>query len=115
TAGGTRVQLRNDDVLGEAAINIHSKNACVDAYMALAAQALHAPTADDVRFARNKVANVVIGDVFAKLYDRAAKFVADYARRDDARRRPRIPVINVQIGAADRCRFELDLDHSATG
>ena len=58
--------------------------------------------ADDVPFPGNQVARSKSLDAFADALDHADKFMADDHRHRDRLLRPGIPVVNVNVGAADR-------------
>ena len=73
----------------------------VRAEMAAAGQAVAAASADDVAFAADDVAGLKIGDVGADLDDFADEFVADDHRHGDGLLRPLVPLVDVQVGAAD--------------
>ena len=64
---------------------------------------------DDVAFASNEVADFDFGDPGADFDDRPTKFVADDAGRMDAVFRPVVPIVNVQVGAADAAVLDTQL------
>ena len=68
----------------------------------------------DVALAGNALADVQSGDARAKLGDLADVFMADGHGRLDVLLRPRVPVVNVDIRAADRGFVDLDEDLSRT-
>src|SRR5690606_26897245 len=71
--------------------------------------AVAAAAADDVAFARDDHAGLVVVDVVANLDDFADEFVADDHRHRDRLLRPLIPFIDVDVGAADRGPLHADL------
>ena len=109
TVGRPRVGDRNDRIRGEAAVDVYAKNSGVHADVRLTGPALAAYSADDVRFACDKVADRAIGDPFAEFDDGAAEFVADDTRWLDARRRPGVPSVDMEVSTANRGGFQTEL------
>ena len=70
--------------------------------MTPAGETIAAMPADDVAFRRDELAFLEIGHRAADLIDHADEFMADDQRHRDGLLRPRIPVINVNVGPADR-------------
>ncbi len=81
----------------------------VRAKVATAGHAIAAAAADDVAFAGDDHAWLIVVDVVADLDDLADKFVADDHRHRDRLLRPLVPLIDVDVGAADRGAFDADL------
>src|SRR2546421_333878 len=77
--------------------------------MALPVGALNTAPTHDVGLAGYVVANRSVADVGRGFYDGAAELMTDDARRLDTGGSPGIPVIDVEVGSADRGCFKLDL------
>ena len=91
----------NDDKFGERAGAVHAHALRVRAQVAPAGQAISAAPANHVAFAADQVAGLQIRDVGADLDHFAAKFVADHQGHVNGGLRPFVPIVNVQVGAAD--------------
>ena len=78
------------------------------AHVRVAGAALEADAAGDVALGRDVVAGGDVVDVRARLDDRARELVAERERRDDPPLRPLVPAEDVQVGAADARRLDLD-------
>ena len=74
----------------------------VAAQMPPARPAIAAMAADDVAFARNTLADLVFGDRRAEIGDGADEFVAGHHRHRHRLLCPLVPVVDVDVGAADR-------------
>jgi hypothetical protein len=94
------VRRRHGDVLGEAAVAIDADDARVGADVRIARAAEQAAAVDDVPFGGHAIAGVHVGDEPSDLDDFAGELVADDDRRLHAALCPRIPVVNVHVGAA---------------
>jgi hypothetical protein len=66
-------------------------------------QAIAALAADDMPFAGNHVADFEIVHVTADCRNRADELMSDGHRRRNCLLRPRVPVPNMHVGAANRC------------
>ena len=66
-----------------------------------AGHAVAAAAADDVPLAADEVARLEVGDVRADLDDLADELVADDERHRDRLLRPGVPLVDVEVGAAD--------------
>ena len=75
--------------------------------MRLADAALQALAAGHVHLGGDEVAFLHGGDIFADGFDGAAEFVAGNERRMNAALRPLVPLIDVQVGAANGGDFDL--------
>ena len=64
-------------------------------------------------FARDSVSDIVAGDGRAHFRDKTDKFVTGNHRHRNRLLRPLIPIVNMQIGAAN-CRL-LDFDEQVVG
>ncbi len=102
------VGLGNDDVLGEGAVGVDADDLHVLADVRLADTALQALAARDVHFSGDEVAFLDAGHFVADGLDRAAEFVTGNQGRMNAALRPLVPLINMQIGAADGRRLDFD-------
>ena len=71
------------------------------AEMPSAGEAVAAAAADDVAFAADDVAGMKVVDVGADLDDLADKLVADRHGHGDGALRPLVPVVDMDVGAAD--------------
>ena len=91
------------DVFGETARPIHADNFDIAANMRCAGATLVAVTANNVRFRRDKIADLDAHHVRANLHHIARQFVTkQHRRRVKTALRPRVPFVNMQIGATDR-------------
>src|SRR5207244_2821182 len=86
---------------GEGSCPVDSEPDRVRAEMAPAGHAVAAAAADDVSFAGDDVARSEVADVASDGGDLADELVANDHRDGDRGLRPRIPVIDVEVGAAD--------------
>ena len=100
--------LGNDDVFGERAVGVHPDDLHVLADVRLADAALQALAAGHVHLGGDEVAFLHAGDFVAHGFHRAAELVAGNQRRMNAALRPLVPLVNVQIGAADGGHLDLD-------
>ncbi|CAM5629473.1 hypothetical protein RLIN73S_05304 [Rhodanobacter lindaniclasticus] len=100
---GDRPQLggRHGHVLGERAVAVHADADGVRAQVLAAGAAVAAVAADDVAFGGDAVADLVAGDAGADLHDAADELVADGEARLDRALAPLVPLVDVQVGAAD--------------
>ena len=69
--------------------------------MAAAGETIAAASADDVAFAADDFAGKEVVHIFAGGDDLADEFMADDHRHGDGLLRPRVPFVDVQVGAAD--------------
>ena len=80
---------------------LHADAVRVRAEMAAPGHAVAAAPADDVALAADEVADLEVADVRADLDDLADELVPDHQRHRNRPLRPRVPVVDVQVGAAD--------------
>ena len=99
---------RDAEVLGEGAGPVDADALRVLAEMAAAGQAVAAAAADDVPLAGDDVADLEVVDVAADRDDPADELVADHHRHGDGLLRPGVPVVDVDVGAADGRLVDLD-------
>ena len=96
-----QVGHRHRDVIGERARPVHADALDVRAQMPPSGQAVAAAAADHVTFAAHEIARVKIVDVGADFHDLADELMADRHRHGNGALRPFVPVVDVNIGAAD--------------
>src|SRR5262249_17932635 len=102
------VERREGDVLGEAAGPVDAQAHGVPAQVALPGAAVPAVATGDVPLAAHPVADLEAGDLGAELGDLAHELVPDHHRDLDGLLRPRVPVPDVNVGAADAGLADLD-------
>ena len=102
------VRFRNHDVVGKGAVGVHADDLHVLADVRFADAALQALAARYVHFGGDEVAFLDAGHFVAYRFDRPAKLMAGNQRRMNTALRPLVPLINVQVGAADGRHFHLD-------
>src|SRR6185312_921309 len=95
-------------VLGERTVAVHADADGVRAQVLAAGAAVAAVAAHDVAFGGDAVADLVAGDTGADLHDAADELVADGEARLDRALGPFVPLVDVQVGAADRGLLQLD-------
>src|SRR5713226_8539110 len=108
------IRLGDDDVLGESSVAVDADDFHVLANVGFAGAALQALAAGHVHFGGYKITLLDAGDFIAERDHLAAEFVSGDQRRMNASLGPTVPFINVEIGAADGCDFDLDEDFSAS-
>ena len=102
------VRLGDDDVLGECAVGVHADDLHVLADVRFADAALQALAAGHVHLGGDEVAFLDAGNFLAHGFDDAAELVPGNERRMNAALRPLVPLINMQVGAADGGHLDLD-------
>lgn len=102
---GSRVVFRNHHVLGEATIDIHTQNLCVDTDVALATLALTTSATDDMGLGGDELSDLPILYTLAEFHDGSTELVADDSGREDSGGRPGVPGVNVEVRAANRGRL----------
>src|SRR5260370_1996967 len=108
------IRLGDDDVLGESSVAVDADDFHVLANVGFAGAALQALAAGHVHFGGYKITLLDAGDFIAERDHLAAEFVSGDQRRMNAALGPTVPFINVEIGAADGCDFDLDENFGAT-
>src|ERR1700733_11407423 len=98
------------DVFSESAGAVDADAGGVGAEMAAAGEAVAAATAGHMAFAGDEVADLEVGDVGADGGDFSDEFMADGHGDGDGLLSPLVPLINVDIGAADACAANADED-----
>ena len=104
------VRHRQRDQLGERARPVDADAARVRAQVAAAGHAVAAAAADDVALAADDVAGVEVAHVRPDRDDLADELVADRHRHRDRLLRPGVPLVDVQVGAADAGAADADQD-----
>ena len=98
----------NDHVLGEGAVGVDADDLHMLADVRFADAALQALAASHVHLGGNEITFFDAGDLIAHGFDVAAELVAGNERGMNAALRPLVPLINVQVGAADGGDLDLD-------
>ena len=101
-------RLRHGDVLRERAVAVDAEDLRALAHVRAAGTAVEAAAARDVALGRHVVADRDVTDGAAGVDDGPGELVAERERRDDPVLRPRVPAEDVQVGAADARRLDLD-------
>ncbi len=101
------IRLGNHHVLGERAVGVHANDFHVLADVGFAGAALQALAAGHVHLGGNEVAFLHAGDFIAERGHFAAELVPGNQRRMNPVLRPAVPVVNVQVGAANGRDFHL--------
>src|SRR5581483_6297856 len=104
------VRHRQRDVLGERARPLDAEPDRVCAEVPPAGQAVPAAAADDMALAADEIADREVADVRAELDDLADELVADDHRHRDRPLRPRVPAVDVEVGATDAGLVDADQD-----
>ena len=107
---GDGVCRRDAEELGEGAVAVHADPLRVLAQVPAPRQAVAAHAADDVALAVHEVALLEPLDRGADLLDHADKLVADDHRGLDRLLGPVVPIVNVDVGAADGRLLDPDQD-----
>jgi hypothetical protein len=92
---------RHRDELGERAVAVHPDDPGILADVTVAGAALQAVAAHDVSFRGHDLPHRQTHHAVSHRHDLSGEFVADHERGMDPPLRPRIPIGDVQIGAAD--------------
>ncbi len=103
------LDIGHDDVFGEGSVAIDAYAEGVGAEVATAGETVAAASADDVAFTRDELADSEIGDVGAEVDDFADELVANDEALADGGAGPCVPVVYVEIGAADAGVEDTDL------
>ena len=93
--------MGSDNKFGERAGPVDAHALRVRAQMAPAGQAIAAAAANHVAFAADNVAGIKVVDVGADRNDLADKFMADGHGNRDGLLRPLVPLVDMNVGAAD--------------
>src|SRR5688572_21815258 len=95
------VRRRHRDVLREAAVAIDPDDSRVGTDVGVARPAEQASAIDDVAFGGDAISLSDIGDEPADLHDISGELVADDEWRLAPASRPRVPLVDVDVGSAD--------------
>ncbi len=102
---------RDRDVLGETSVAVDAEDLEIAADVHLSGHALHAMHAGDVGLRRDEIPDLPARDGGSDLDDFAGEFVTECLRhRPDARLRPFVPLIDVDVGPADARSLDSDQD-----
>ena len=104
------VRHRQRDELGERARPVDAEADRVRAEVAPPGHAVAAAAADDVALAADEVADGEVAHVRAERDDLADELVPDDHRHGDRLRRPVVPLVDVEVGAADARLVHPDQD-----
>ncbi len=102
------------DILGERARSVHADYGYIAANVSLTYTTLIADIAHYVGLSRDIISWSEGGHSFSKLNYFACEFVSKYHRRLNSASSPGVPVVDVQVGAADRGSLYLD-EHFSSG
>src|ERR1700736_2098881 len=94
------VRRRHGYVIRETAVTVYADDLGVRAHVRVACSAEQTPPVDDVSLRRDAVAFPHISDETTHLHHVTGEFVSDHEGRFAAPLRPRVPVVDVNIGAA---------------
>jgi hypothetical protein len=100
---------RQGDVLGKGAGAVNANALGILAQVTSSGPAVTATTAHDVAFSRDDIPGGEICDIRTDFDDGSDKFVPDDHRHRDRFLGPGVPVVDVQIGAANSGLFDFDL------
>ena len=100
--------FRHRNVFGETAGPIHADAFCVRAKMSPPGEAIPAVTTDDVPFRRDQLAFLEVVHAGADFFDHADELMPDRHRHRNRFLGPRVPVVNVNVGPADRASLDAD-------
>src|SRR5581483_5853009 len=99
-----------NNIFGKRPRAVHTQALTVRTKMAPPSEAVAAAAAGYVAFTADQFAGMKIGDVRADRNDLADEFMADNHGHWNGRLGPRVPVINVEIGAANAGEQHADFD-----
>ena len=109
------VGRRDRNGLGKTARSVDADDLRLGAEMGAPGAALHAMPASDVAFARDTIALVEVADAGADGDDVADELMAHGQRRPHTPGRPRVPMVDVEVGAADAGVPDRDGDLTEAG
>src|ERR1051326_97082 len=104
------VRRRHRDVLGEAPVTVHANDLRVRAYMSISGSTQHAAAVDDVALRGHAVTFADVGDERSDLNDVAGGLMPDDEWWNAAVLRPRVPVVDVDVGTTDTSASHVDED-----
>ena len=103
---GAGVHGGDDRVGGESAVYIDAEDGGGVVDVAESVLVVVGVRVDDVGFGGDKISDFTVSDVVGYFDDGAAEFVADDAGGFDAAGAPFVPVVDVEVGSAERCAFD---------
>ena len=109
------VGLRNTDIFGKRAVAINANTNGILAPLDIAGMAVTAMVAGNVPFTRVALADMQPCHTFAERGDFADIFMTDGHGRLDMQLRPRVPVVDVYVRAADGGLVDLDKNLARAG
>ena len=109
------VGLRNTDIFGKRAVAINANTNGILAPLDIAGMAVTAMAAGNVPFARDALADMQPCHAFAERGDFADIFMTDGHGRLDMQLRPRVPVVDVYVRAADGSFVDFDKNLARAG
>ena len=104
------IHHRQDDIFRERAGAIHSHALRVRAKVTPPGEAIAAAPANDMPFPADQISGMKVRDVRSDLDNFAGKFVADDERHANCGLRPVIPIVDMQVGAANAGGQHANLD-----
>ena len=104
------VGLRQCQIFGKSPRPIDAHAGGAFAEVTTPCQAVAAPSADDMSFARDGLPGEEVVDIRADGHDLADKLVADHHRHGNRLLGPGVPVVDVEVGAADAGAVDSDQD-----
>jgi hypothetical protein len=99
---------RHGNIFSERALTIHAHADGMSAQLATTSQAIAASTTDQMAFTTDQITDFEIIDVATEFNHMANEFVADHQRHRNGALGPGIPIINMQIRAADAGAINAD-------
>src|SRR6185312_7836669 len=97
------VSHREGNILGKCSRPVHADSLCMRAEMPPSRQAVPAAAADHMSLAAHDHARMKVVNIRSRFYDLADEFVPDHQRCRDRALCPLVPLVDVQVGAADAC------------
>ena len=109
------IACRDGEKLSERSLSVHPHAKRVRAQVLSTAETVAAAPADDVSFSGNQIAGLQVGHSGTNGFNNATELMAHGHRHGDCATRPRVPFVNVHIGAANRCFANADQCIHRTG
>lgn len=107
---GAGVHGRDDGVGCESTVDVYAEELGCAIHVSESVEVVGRGGVNDMRFGCDEVAGFAVGDIRGDFENGAAKFVTDDAGGFDPVAGPVVPVIDVKVGAAERCAFDSDFD-----
>src|SRR5579875_2930606 len=99
-----------DDVFGEGPVAVYADAFGMSAEVTPAGEAVAAVSTDDVTLAADSVARPEVRDIGADFNNFADEFVSDNQGNGDGALRPRVPLVDVEVGTANACGEDANFD-----